>query len=75
MSAPVLFALPYLLAAVAALLPAGASARPGIIGVLLVALASTAASRVPRNSSFQLINGAAGRRLLLFAVAVVMARG
>jgi len=76
MSAPVLFALPYLLAAVAALLLAGASARPGIVGVVLVALATTAASRVPHGTpSFQLINGAllAGG-LLLFAVAVVMAR-
>ena len=76
MPAPVLLALPFLLAAVAALLLAGAPARPGIIGVVLVALATTAASRVPHGTpSFQLINGALlTGGLLLFVVGIAMAR-
>lgn len=74
MSAPVLLALPYLMAIVAALLLTGAPARPGITGVVLVGLATAAAARVPAGTpSFQLINGLMlYGGLGLFAVAVAL---
>lgn len=52
-------AIPYLLAAVVALLPRGASLRCGGVGTALVALATAAAARVTAGSpSFNAINGA-----------------
>ena len=76
MPAPILLALPFLLAAVAVLRLAGAPARSGIIGVVLVTLATTAAARVPHGTtSFQVINGALlTGGLLLFAVGIMMAQ-
>ena len=74
MPAPLLHALPYLLAVLAALLLVGPPIRQGIIGVALVALATAAWARVPDGtSSFRAINGAlllGG--LLLFIVAVML---
>ena len=58
MSAPVLLALPFLMTIVAALVLVGAPVRPALIGLVLVALSTGAAARVPGGiPSFQLING------------------
>ncbi len=74
MPASLLLLLPYLLAAVAALILAGPQLRPGVIGVVLVTLATAAESRVGAGTpSFRVINAALlYGGLVLFAVAVAM---
>jgi hypothetical protein len=74
MPAPLLQALPYLLAVGAAAFLSGSPIRFGVVGISLVALASSAAARVGAgNPSFQLINGAMlYGGLLLFTAAFVL---
>lgn len=67
--------IPYLLAIVAALLLVGPPIRPGVIGIVLVALATAAASRVTQGTpSFHAINnGLLYGGVLLFIVASALA--